>query len=106
MEIRIQYQGIEGSPWMTKYLEGKLARLERYLSSGARTEIDLISNGDQCVSVLTVKTLNHEYNFDREGCDVFEAFSGSLDEALMILKREHMKIHEKYQKAIIDFIEP
>ncbi len=106
MEIRIQYQGIEGSPWMTKYLEGKLARLERYLSSAARIEIDLISKGDQCLSELSVKTLSHEYNFDKEGSDVFEAFSTALDEALMILKREHKKIREKYHNEIIDFIEP
>ncbi len=106
MEMRIQYQGIEGSPWMTKYLEGKLARLERYLSSGAQIEVDIISRGELCLTCFTVKTFSHEYDFQEEGCDVFEAFTRALDEAAMILKREHLKIREKYQQDIIDTMEP
>ncbi len=75
MEMRIQYQGIEGSPWMTEYLKRRLARLERYLSSGAQIHINIISQGDLCFTHLTVSTLSHQYKFENDGCDVYEAFT-------------------------------
>lgn len=106
MEIRIQYQGVDGSPWMEEYMEGKLARLERYLSSGAEIEINLISQGDRCYTHFKVKSLHHEHHLEKEGCDIFEAFTLALEEAAMVLRREHLKVHQKFNKEFIDFIEP
>jgi ribosomal subunit interface protein len=106
MEIRIEYQGLKGSPWMREYLEGKLARLERYLSTGARIDIDLIAEGDQCRTHFSIRTLHHEYEFEKEGCDIYEAFTQALEEAAIILRREHLKIRDKFQRQFIDPTEP
>lgn len=106
MEVRIEYQGIEGSPWMREYLESKLARLERYLSPGSHIDIYLISEADQCFSRFKVRTLRHEYSFDKEGSDIYEAFTSALDEASLILRREHLKIRQKYHHQFLDFTEP
>jgi ribosomal subunit interface protein len=106
MEVRIQFQGIEESPWMKVYMEGKLAHLERYLSTGAVIEIDLISQGNQCLSNFSIITTGHKFDLEKEGDDMFEAFTSALNEVTTTLRNEHMKIREKYRHEILDTTEP
>lgn len=95
MIIRIQYQGIDGSPWMEEYMEGKLARLERYLSPDALIVVDLGDNTTE----LYIQNLSHEYEFSDEGGDLFEAFSTVLEDALRILRTEHQRIINKIHRS-------
>lgn len=91
MKTRIVYQGISGTRWMDEYMEGKLARLERYLSPEADVFVLLSENKTQ----LTIHHHKHEYEFNDEGADLFEAFSVVLEEALKLLRVEHQRIINK-----------
>lgn len=105
MIIRIQYQGVSGSPWMREYMEGRIARLERYLSPTAQIIIDLISDSGKILTSFTVRTLRHEYCIKKDGDDLFEAFTAALEEAARILRRDHMRLREKMHRQIIDVTE-
>ena len=94
MIIRIQYQGISGSPWMDQYMEGKLARLERYLSPEAIIVIEL---GNKSIQ-LFIQNMKHEYDFNDEGEDLYEAFSKVLVTAARILKLDHQRIINKIHR--------
>lgn len=98
MELTIQYQGISQSPWMNRYLEGQLEKLTRYLVSGARIEVLIISQGERCEVSLTISTPKHEHVFENEGFDLYEAFSGALEEAHRNLSREHRQLIEKVRQ--------
>lgn len=95
MKILIRYQGITDSPWMNQYFEGRLNRLRRYLAPGAQVDLVLTSLGKSCTGRLLILTPKHEYQFDGEGGDLFEAFSTVVDESLRILRRDHQKLLEK-----------
>lgn len=94
MIIRIQHQEIRGSPGMDQYIEGKLSRLERYLSPEAMIEIAFGSNSTH----LFIRNLKHEYSFNDEGLDLYDAFSKVLETAAKILRIEHQRIINKIHR--------
>lgn len=102
MVVRIQYQGISGSPWMREYMEGKIAKLERYISSGAIIVIDLVSESDKKSASINISTTRHEYVFHSMGEDVYEAFTSVLDEACRALRNDYLKIKEKMHRKFSD----
>ena len=74
---------------MNKYMEGKIARLERYLSTGVFIELALGPRSTQ----LSIKNQKHTYNFSDEGWDLFEAFSKVLECASRTLRYDHQRFH-------------
>jgi len=80
---------------MNQYMEGKIARLERYLSPEAMIEIELGPNSTR----LFIRNVSHEYEFSEEGGDLFEAFSKVLESACKVLKLEHQKIINKIHRS-------
>jgi ribosome-associated translation inhibitor RaiA len=98
MTVRIQYEGVKQSPWMKEYMERKVSRLERYLSTGSQIIIELISSTGKCITHLKVKTLKHTYDFEKEGPDLFAAFTETLEEAAKVLRSDHMKLLRRVKR--------
>ncbi len=99
MEIRIKYQGVEGSPWMKQYFERQLTRFERLLSTASIIFIELIHGPEGSSSFLSIQNGHNHFTFESQGADIFEAFNKTFDDACRFMKREHQKqlnrIHRK-----------
>ncbi len=103
MEIRMEYQGVEGSLWMNEYLERQLERFERFLSPSSTVSIVLIHDPEKCVSFFDIQTGHSHFTFESSGADIFEAFSKTFDEAHRCLKRKHQKNHSSRKLLISDW---
>jgi ribosome-associated translation inhibitor RaiA len=99
MEIRIKYQGIEGSPSMKEYFERQLTRFERFLSSRSIIFIELIHGPEDCSCSLNIQMGHSHFRFESSGADVFEAFTKTFEEACRCMRSEHQiqlnRIHRK-----------
>ncbi|MES2527908.1 MAG: HPF/RaiA family ribosome-associated protein [Bdellovibrionota bacterium] len=100
MDIRIRYQGVEGSPWMKQYMERQIERLDRYLSTGTVIFIELIHGPVSSCSNLRIQS--HKKSFSFEGCggDVFEAFTKTLEEACRLMKLEHKRQLSRFHQRL------
>lgn len=98
MDVRIRFQGVMDSDWMTRYLESKVARLERYLPTGTFITIVLSMKNEECFTEMKVQTPKHEYVFQAKGCDLFESFTHVLEESTRHLRNEHARLIERIHR--------
>lgn len=100
MEVRLIYQGTEGSPWMKEYMERQLERLERYLSSSAVIFINFTSGPVTSSAQLEIQNHKKKFSFESSGADIFEAFSKTLDKACRLMKIEHKRQLRRIQQKL------
>jgi ribosome-associated translation inhibitor RaiA len=83
---------------MNRYFEQKLTVLERYLPSNTKIDIDLKGHHAK----FDISTLKHEYIFEEDGSDLFDAITTVLEEARKFLRLEHQRHIENIHRKFIE----
>jgi ribosomal subunit interface protein len=93
MQVQINYQGLDHTPWMEQFITKRMVRLNRYLNSSASIQVHLKfeHKSKRYLTSLSIHNLNHDYAYTSEGQNLWESFSMAVDKASRSLS-EHKRI--------------
>jgi ribosomal subunit interface protein len=101
MQIQVHYQGLESSPWMDKFITGRVSKLNRYVNQSASLQINLKFENRKYSTSLAVHHLNRDFAFSGEGENLYESFASALDKALRSMSEHKRRIKDKINKRYI-----
>lgn len=100
MHVQIHYQGLESSQWINQFINGKVEKLDRYLTPASKIHVHLKFENRNYVTCIDVHSPNHNYAFRSDGDNLYESFSLAIDKAARSLgeqkRRLKDKIHNKF----------
>lgn len=100
MQVNLEYQGVESSPWMERFITRKLEKLNRYLTPASTVKVLLIKHQDDCEACIEVTNNTRFYTCSSKGGDIHSAFSDALEKASRELgeqkRRARANIHSKF----------
>jgi ribosomal subunit interface protein len=100
MRLQVHYQNLDNSPWMNQFIERRVGRLNKYLSSSANIQINVKQEKHQYVTSLAIHN-NQDYAFSAQGENLYEALSLAVDKALRVLGEKKRRIKDKINKKFI-----
>lgn len=105
MHIRVHYEGAEQSPWMDQLMTKKVIKLSRYLSPTAKLDIFVRQLEKTAFQTrIHVESARHVFDFQSEGDNIYESFSGAVDKASRSLSDHKRRFKEKrlatYKEAV------
>ena len=101
MQFQVHYSNLDHSGWMDQFIEKRVEKLKRYLSSSATVQVHLKYERDVFITGLILHSTHHDYVFSAEGANLFESFTDALDKAVRVLKEDKKKIRERVNKRYL-----
>lgn len=98
MQVQVHYQGLENSPWMDQFINGRIAKLNRYLSNAAGIQVHLKFENKRYVSSLAIRNMNQDYAFSAEGENLYESFAMAVEKANRALGEHKRMIKDKINR--------
>ncbi|MFP5385854.1 MAG: HPF/RaiA family ribosome-associated protein [Bacteriovoracia bacterium] len=100
MQVRIQFQGTESSPWMDQLIRKKVCKLNRYLRASSTVLVTLKADGKCFKSTICIQDRRQDFTFSAIGYNLYESFSITLDMAVKSMSDHHKKlkarVHRKF----------
>lgn len=97
MRVQVHYQNLENSPWMDQFIERRVNKLDKYLSSAANVQVNLKYENRKYVTSLAIHN-HHDYAFSADGANLYESFSAAVEKAMRSLGEQKRKIKDKINK--------
>lgn len=98
MQVQVNFQGLDHSPWMDEFITKKVAKLNRFLSPSATVVVHLKFNNDLYSTTLSVHSMNHDYAFTGDGDNLYESFSIAIDRASRVLSEHKRQIKDRISR--------
>lgn len=99
MHLQVHFQNVKKSQWMEQFIERRLSRLDKYLSTSANVHLDLRFEKNRYLTNLVIHNLNHDYAFGNEALNLYESFSVAIDKAARALSEQKRKMKDKMNKS-------
>jgi ribosome-associated translation inhibitor RaiA len=97
MQIKVHYQGFEGSPWMEEFITEKVEKLKTYLSPASTILANIELSKGVYKTNITIHN-HHDYSFTAKGENLFESFTSAKSMALRALKENKRKVKDKINR--------
>lgn len=98
MQVQVNFQGLDHSPWMDQFITKKVSKLERFLSSSAKVIVHLKLNNGVYSTTLAIHNMNHDYAFTGDGDNLYESFSLAIDRGIRVLSEHKQQIKDRISK--------
>lgn len=98
MNVKVMYQGLEGSAWIDQFIAMKISKLDRFLANASSVKVSVKYLNDAYVTSLAIHNPHKDYAFTAEGLNVFDSLSGAMDKATRSLGEHKRKIKDKINR--------
>lgn len=105
MQIQVNYQGLDHTPWMDQFITRRVSKLNRYFTPSANVVVHLKFTNRLYVTNLAIHNGHKDYAFNGEGENLYESFSQAIDRATRVLGEEKRKIKDKINKRFFSLRE-
>lgn len=98
MQVQVNFQGLDHSPWMDQFITKKVMKLNRFLSPSATVMVHIKQNNICYSTTLAIHSMNHDYAFSSEGDNLYESFSLAVDKATRSLCEHKRQIKDRISR--------
>ena len=92
MQVKVHYQGLDNSPWVDQFIEGRVNKLNKYLTPSSSVQVNLRYVNRSYVTTLAIHNPHHDFAFNSEGMNLYESLSLAIDKAVRALGEQKQKV--------------
>lgn len=98
MQVQVNFQGLDHSPWMDEFITKKVSKLNRFLSPSATVIVHLKFNNNLYSTTLSIHSMHHDYAFSGDGDNLYESFSIAIERATRALSEHKRQIKDRISR--------
>jgi len=101
MQVQVNYQNIDRSPWIDQLIEKKLDKLSRYLANSASIQVHLKLENANYHTTLVIHNALHDYAYNCDAENLYESFSSAIDKASRSLKEHKQMVKNRIHRKLV-----
>lgn len=98
MHVQVHYQNLKNTPWVEEFVEKRVSKLDRYLAQSANVQVNVKYRNQSYVTSLVIHNPQHDYAFNAEGANLYEALAQVVDKASRVLGEHKRRIKDKIHR--------